>query len=201
MHFAWCLTYNRLSANVCRINIWVKDRQKGGLKMCLDMLICVPPLPEEFIPRGTLSSIWASSANRQPSHDVFVSSFSLLCLFYSRFSCDCSQENIPRKTSRDQLLLCFRAADRACVLLAAAVLQSLRACGRDSVSGGPGRSPTEKDNASVSNLGPKLQHKKVISQTPHPSCLTDILGLGCHQHLSSLLSFWPPTKQSHQHHP
>ncbi|XP_073867441.1 lactosylceramide alpha-2,3-sialyltransferase isoform X8 [Macaca fascicularis] len=41
-----------------------------------------------------------------------------------------------------------RAADRACVLLAAAVLQSLRACGRDSVSGGPGRSPTEKDNAS-----------------------------------------------------
>ena len=33
--------------------------------------------------------------------------------------------NIPRKTSRDRLPLCFRAADRVCVLLAAAVLQPL----------------------------------------------------------------------------
>lgn len=56
---------------------------------------------------------------------VFVLSLSFLCLFYSCFPPGLLSWNIPRKTSRDWLPLCSRAADWVCILLAAAEPQPL----------------------------------------------------------------------------
>lgn len=82
-----------------RFNIWVKDEQNEGLQTCLNPHVwrCAPQLPKNSVCVELFPQSELPSANRQPSSDVFVMSLPLLCLFYSCFSCDCSQETFLEK--------------------------------------------------------------------------------------------------------
>lgn len=82
-----------------RFNIWVKDEQNEGLQTCLNPHVwrCAPQLPKNSVCVELFPQSELPSANRQPSSDVFVTSLPLLCLFYSCFSCDCSQETFLEK--------------------------------------------------------------------------------------------------------
>lgn len=93
--------------------------------MCLNLSIHVPQLPGGFSPYDTVSSILAARWQQTATRWCFVLSLSLPCLFYSCFLPGLLSWNIPRKTPRDWLPLCSRAANWVCILLAAAELQPL----------------------------------------------------------------------------
>ena len=116
------MAHDRHLANVCAMNIQVEDGWNEGLLESL----CVKTRPIASKRIQSLQNSFLNklpSANRQPPLMLlysFLPLFVLLLLLPWLFT-----GNIPRKTSRDQLPLCFRSADRVCVLLTAAVLQPL----------------------------------------------------------------------------
>lgn len=116
-HLAYYLAHNKPSANVFAI-LYNREIEGPSLRVWR----CVPHLPKKILSvfAGLFLQSEPPSANRKPSSDVSVSFpplFVLVLLLPWLLT-----GNIPRKTSRDWLPLCFRAADRVCVLLTAAVL-------------------------------------------------------------------------------
>lgn len=174
-------------------NIWVKDEQNESLQTCLNPHVWrrAPSFQKNSVCAELFPQSELPSANRQPSSDVLVSSPSLFVLLLLLLWL--LTGNIPRKTSGDWLLLCFRAADRVCVLLAAAVLQPLGTEGGrpgwelNRRWGLPGKK--EKDNGWA-----RIPQNKVVEggqrfQTP-PRHSPSVLAAK-----TSFPSFlWPPTK-------